>query len=112
METAIEELQRRHPNLDRMMCETLLKLHEQGKLDKYAPRLDEKPPPPDECILRDAITVENKISPPTVNEQHGNMDMDMVRGTSSRMIFLYSSVNTPRTTTGPRLMCRRIRSAP
>ena len=43
METAIEELQRRHPNLDRMMCETLLKLHEQGKLDKYAPRLDEKP---------------------------------------------------------------------
>jgi hypothetical protein len=47
METAIEELQRRHPNLDRMMCETLLKLHEQGKLDKYAPRLDEKPPPPD-----------------------------------------------------------------
>lgn len=70
METAIEELQRRHPNLDRMMCETLLKLHEQGKLDKYAPRLDEKPPPPDECILRDAITVENSLAH-TVNEQHG-----------------------------------------
>ena len=71
METAIEELQRRHPNLDRMMCETLLKLHEQGQLVKYAPRLDEKPRPPDECILRDAITVENKISPHEVNEQHG-----------------------------------------
>ena len=68
METAIEELQRRHPNLDRMMCETLLKLHEQGKLDKYAPRLDEKPPPPDACILRDAITVENKFSPHTVKQ--------------------------------------------
>ena len=71
METAIEELQRRHPNLDRMMCETLLKLHEQGKLDKYAPRLDEKPPPPDECILRDAITVENIFSPQLVNEKDG-----------------------------------------
>ena len=34
MESAIEELQRRHPNLDRMMCETLLKLHEQRKLAK------------------------------------------------------------------------------
>ena len=71
METAIEELQRRHPNLDRMMCETLLKLHEQGKLDKYVPRLDEKSPPPDECILRDAITVENILSPQLVNDKDG-----------------------------------------
>ena len=31
LNSAIEELQRRHPNLDRMMCETLLKLHELGK---------------------------------------------------------------------------------
>ena len=42
MELAIDELQRRHPNLDRMMCETLFTLHEHGKLDKYA--LDEKLP--------------------------------------------------------------------
>ena len=62
METAIEELQRRHPNLDRMMCETLLKLHEQGKLDKHTAKLDEKPPHPEVCILRDAITIENNFS--------------------------------------------------
>ena len=68
MEAQIEALQRDFPSPDRMMCETLLKLHEQGKLDKYAPRLDEKPPPPDACILRDAITVENKFSPHTVKQ--------------------------------------------
>ena len=62
MESAIEELQRRHPNLDRMMCETLLKLHEQGELAKYVPKLDERPPPPDQCILRNAITIENNFS--------------------------------------------------
>ena len=45
--------------------------HEQNKLDKYAPRLDEQPPPLDECVLRDAITVENIFSPHTVNEQDG-----------------------------------------
>ena len=61
MESAIEELQRRHPNLDRMMCETLLKLHDQGKLDKHMPKLDEKPPQPEVCILRDAITIENNF---------------------------------------------------
>ena len=37
MELAIDELQRRHLNLDRMMCETLFKLHEQGKLDAFLP---------------------------------------------------------------------------
>ena len=42
MESAIEELERRHPNLDRMMCETLLKLHEQGKLAKYVEELEER----------------------------------------------------------------------
>ena len=41
MELAIDELQRRHPNLDRMMCETLFKLHEQGKLDAFLPKLDD-----------------------------------------------------------------------
>ena len=61
MESAIEELQRRHPNLDRMMCETLLKLHEQGELAKYVPKLDEKPPQPEVCILRDAITIKNNF---------------------------------------------------
>ena len=71
METAIEELQRRHPNVDRMMCETLLKLHEQGELAKYVPKLDEKPPQPERCILRDAITVENSLSAVVVNEPDG-----------------------------------------
>lgn len=71
METAIEELQRRHPNVDRMMCETLLKLHDQGKLDKHMPKLDEKPPQPEVCILRGAITIENNLSAVVVNEPDG-----------------------------------------
>ena len=58
METAIEELQRRHPHLDRMMCETLMKLHEQGKLSPWIAKLEEQPPRPVECILRDGITIE------------------------------------------------------
>ena len=60
MDSALHELQRCHPNLDRMMCETLLKLHEQGKLSKFQDMLEESRdsvPPPD-CILRDAITIE------------------------------------------------------
>ena len=43
MESAIEELLTRYPNIDRMMAETLLKLHEQGKLEQFQSRLDEKP---------------------------------------------------------------------
>ena len=58
MELAIDELQRRHPHLDRMMCETLLKLHEKGKLDAFLPKLDEQPPPTYQSILRGAITIE------------------------------------------------------
>jgi hypothetical protein len=42
MEAQIEALQRDFPHLDRMMCETLLKLHEQGKLAKYAEELEER----------------------------------------------------------------------
>ena len=42
MEAQIEALQRDFPNLDRMMCETLLKLHEQGKLAKYVEELEER----------------------------------------------------------------------
>ena len=30
------------PSLDRMMCETLLKLREQGKLAKYVEELEER----------------------------------------------------------------------
>ena len=61
MELAIDELQRRHPNLDRMMCETLFKLHEQDKLDAFLPKLDAAPTPTDQCILPDAITVEEPV---------------------------------------------------
>ena len=42
MEAQIEALQRDFPSLDRMMCETLLKLHEQGKLAKYVEELEER----------------------------------------------------------------------
>ena len=61
MELAIDELQRRHPNLDRMMCETLLKLHKQGKLGAFLPKLDAAPTPTDQCILPGAITVEEPV---------------------------------------------------
>ena len=52
MEAAIEELLKRHPNIDRMMAETLLKLHEQGKLEQFQERLDEKPAPLQDCVVR------------------------------------------------------------
>ena len=42
MEAQIEALQRDFPSLDRMMCGTLLKLHEQGKLAKYVEELEER----------------------------------------------------------------------
>ena len=58
MELAIDELQKRHPNLDRMMCETLLKLHEQGKLTQFISKLEEEPPAQPECVLKDGITIE------------------------------------------------------
>ena len=60
MEAAIEELLKRHPNIDRMMAETLMKLHEQGKLEQFHARLDEKPAPLQDCVVRvrDGITVE------------------------------------------------------
>ena len=61
MELAIDELQRRHPNLDRMMCETLFKLYDQGKLDAFLPKLDTTPTPPDRCILQGAITIEEAV---------------------------------------------------
>ena len=40
MEIAIAELLKKHPNLDRMMCETLFTLHAQGKLEQFHERLD------------------------------------------------------------------------
>ena len=52
MESAIEELLKRHPNIDRMMAETLLKLHEQGKLEQFQARLDEKPLPLDDVVVQ------------------------------------------------------------
>ena len=58
MESAIEELLKRHPNIDRMMAETLLKLHEQGKLEQFRARLDEKPLQQAECVVQ-GITVES-----------------------------------------------------
>ena len=61
MELAIDELQRRHPNLDRMMCETMFKLHKQDKLDAFLPKLDAAPTPTDQCILPGAITVEEPV---------------------------------------------------
>ena len=58
MESAIEELLKRYPNIDRMIAETLLKLHEQGKLDQFQSRLDEKPLQQAECVVQ-GVTVES-----------------------------------------------------
>lgn len=58
MESQIEALLKRHPNIDRMMCETLLKLHEQGELEKHIGKLDDKPIEP-KTFVHDGITVEN-----------------------------------------------------
>ena len=61
MEAAIEELLKRHPNIDRMMAETLMKLHEQGKLEQFHARLDEKPPLLEDCVVQ-GVTVESPAS--------------------------------------------------
>ena len=58
MESQIEELLKRHPNLDRMMCETLLKMHEQGKLEKYMAKFEEKSGE-SKTFVQEGITVEN-----------------------------------------------------
>jgi len=58
MESQIEELLKRHPNLDRMMCETLLKMHEQGKLETYMAKFEEKPGE-SKTFVQKGITVEN-----------------------------------------------------
>ena len=59
MESQIEELLKRHPNLDRMMCETLLKLHEQGKLETYMAKFEEEKPGESKSFVQEGITVEN-----------------------------------------------------
>jgi len=59
MESQIEELLKRHPNLDRMMCETLLKMHEQGKLEKYMAKFEEEKLEETKTFVQEGITVEN-----------------------------------------------------
>ena len=58
MESQIEELLKRHPNLDRMMCETLFKLHEKGTLETYMEKLEQKPGE-SKTFVQEGITVEN-----------------------------------------------------
>jgi len=59
MESQIEELLKRHPNLDRMMCETLLKMHEQGKLEKYMAKFEAEKSGEAKTFVQKGITVEN-----------------------------------------------------
>jgi len=59
MESQIEELLKRHPNLDRMMCETLLKMHEQGKLETYMAKFEAEKPGESKSFVQKGITVEN-----------------------------------------------------
>ena len=58
MESQIEEMLKRHTNLDRMMCETLLKMHEQGKLETYMAKFEEQNPE-SKSFVKEGITVEN-----------------------------------------------------
>ena len=49
----------RHPNLDRLMIETLFKLHEEGTLNSFSEQLQAPPPSPlnpEKCLLQGAIT--------------------------------------------------------
>jgi len=63
MELAIRELEMRHPNLDRLMIETLFKLHEEGTLNSFSEQLQAPPPSPlnpEKCLLQGAITIEEE----------------------------------------------------
>jgi len=51
MEPAVAELMSRFPNIDRMMAETLMTLHTQGKLEQYHDRLSEEVVPKTDCVF-------------------------------------------------------------
>ena len=53
------ELVRIYPWLDHMLADTLIKMHEQGKLQSYMDSLPEEPPQPTSSVLTGAITVES-----------------------------------------------------
>ena len=60
----IAALQAQFPECDRMMAETILKLHEQGKLANYLPDLEA---PAEEEVVPGTIHVaENKSDLPTI----------------------------------------------
>ena len=40
----VEEILKQYPDCDRMMAETITKMHEQGKLEEFLPALREPPP--------------------------------------------------------------------
>ena len=59
METQIEALLQHYPQLDRMMAETLLAMHEQGTLTEYMGRLAAPPTSrsAEETVVRGALQI-------------------------------------------------------
>ena len=49
-----------YPDVDRMMAETIVKMHEQDKLQDYLPTLREEPPPKNEGGLIEVHLPEEK----------------------------------------------------
>ena len=56
----VEALLATYPDCDRMMAETIVKMHEQGKLQEYIPTLSEEPPPKNEGGLIEVHLAEEK----------------------------------------------------
>ena len=56
----VEVLLATYPDCDRMMAETIVKMHEQGKLQEYLPTLSEEPPPKNESGRIDVHLPEEK----------------------------------------------------
>ena len=61
MECQIDAMLRAYPHLDRTICETLLKAHEAGTLNKYVEQMRSEPPPlrRDSVVATGGITIEN-----------------------------------------------------
>jgi len=56
----VETLLQTYPDCDRMMAETIVKMHEEGKLASYVKQLSEPPPPKNEGGLIEVNLPEEK----------------------------------------------------
>ena len=75
----VEILLQTYPNCDRMMAETIVKMHEQGKLEEFLPTLSEAPAPKIEGGLIEVQTPEEKTSVDSIqwleDKSHGSSSL-------------------------------------